>query len=161
MCFASVSAELPAELLCDFTVQITAVVSAHNDQSRPYNLTAIVASLNSPMDFSMYIQNFTHQVSRSVHPCPCYSVIFRLHILAAWHTLLQHKCPKCHEIDEHWCALAKNSVLVYASSNETPSLCRICGCINDHCLGVCFSFGRDARICWKVTVLTRPVTTAT
>lgn len=41
---------------------ITAVVSAHNDQSKAYNLTAVVASLNSPMDFSMYIQNFTHQV---------------------------------------------------------------------------------------------------
>lgn len=43
-------------------LQITAVVSAHNDQSKGYNLTAVVASLNSPMDFSMYIQNFTHQV---------------------------------------------------------------------------------------------------
>lgn len=43
--------------------QITAVISAHNDNSKPYNLTAIVASLNSPMDFSMYIQNFTHRVS--------------------------------------------------------------------------------------------------
>eukprot|EP00879_Flechtneria_rotunda_P001297 GHRR01001446.1.p1 GENE.GHRR01001446.1~~GHRR01001446.1.p1 ORF type:complete len:247 (+),score=60.42 GHRR01001446.1:128-868(+) len=41
---------------------ITAVISAHNDNSKPYNLTAVVASLNSPMDFSMYIQNFTHQV---------------------------------------------------------------------------------------------------
>jgi hypothetical protein len=38
------------------------VISAHNDASKAYNLTAIVASLNSPMDFSMYIQNFTHQV---------------------------------------------------------------------------------------------------
>ncbi len=43
--------------------QITAVISAHNDNTKPYNLTAIVASLNSPMDFSMYIQNFTHRVS--------------------------------------------------------------------------------------------------
>eukprot|EP00882_Tetradesmus_deserticola_P001591 GHRQ01001716.1.p1 GENE.GHRQ01001716.1~~GHRQ01001716.1.p1 ORF type:complete len:238 (+),score=114.57 GHRQ01001716.1:216-929(+) len=41
---------------------ITAVISAHNDASKAYNLTAIVASLNSPMDFNMYIQNFTHQV---------------------------------------------------------------------------------------------------
>lgn len=38
------------------------MISAHNDASKAYNLTAIVASLNSPMDFSMYIQNFTHQV---------------------------------------------------------------------------------------------------
>jgi hypothetical protein len=37
------------------------VISAHNDASKAYNLTAIVASLNSPMDFNMYIQNFTHQ----------------------------------------------------------------------------------------------------
>lgn len=43
--------------------QITAVISAHNDNTKSYNLTAIVASLNSPMDFSMYIQNFTHRVS--------------------------------------------------------------------------------------------------
>jgi hypothetical protein len=41
---------------------ITAVISAHNDNTKAYNLTAIVASLNSPMDFSMYIQNFTHRV---------------------------------------------------------------------------------------------------
>ncbi|KAF8062638.1 ssr1 [Scenedesmus sp. PABB004] len=41
---------------------ITAVISAHNDNSKAYNLTAIVASLNSPMDFSMFIQNFTHSV---------------------------------------------------------------------------------------------------
>jgi hypothetical protein len=38
------------------------VISAHNDNTKPYNLTAVVASLNSPMDFSMHIQNFTHQV---------------------------------------------------------------------------------------------------
>jgi hypothetical protein len=43
--------------------QITAVISAHNDNTKSYNLTAVVASLNSPMDFSMYIQNFTHRVS--------------------------------------------------------------------------------------------------
>jgi hypothetical protein len=41
---------------------ITAVISAHNDNTKPYNLTAVVASLNSPLDFTMYIQNFTHQV---------------------------------------------------------------------------------------------------
>lgn len=41
---------------------ITAVISAHNDNTKAYNLTAVVASLNSPMDFSMYIQNFTHRV---------------------------------------------------------------------------------------------------
>lgn len=45
--------------------QITAVISAHNDNTKAYNLTAIVASLNSPMDFGMYIQNFTHRVSRA------------------------------------------------------------------------------------------------
>lgn len=44
-------------------LQIKVVVSAHNDNSKPYNLTAIMASLNSPMDFSMYIQNFTQMVS--------------------------------------------------------------------------------------------------
>eukprot|EP00877_Chromochloris_zofingiensis_P008853 jgi/Chrzof1/4220/Cz14g03170.t1 len=43
-------------------LQIKVVVSAHNDNSKPYNLTAIMASLNSPMDFSMYIQNFTQMV---------------------------------------------------------------------------------------------------
>lgn len=41
---------------------ITAVVSAHNDASKAFNLTAVVASLNSPLDFSMHIQNFTHMV---------------------------------------------------------------------------------------------------
>ena len=44
------------------------MISAHNDASKAYNLTAIVASLNSPMDFSMHIQNFTHQVCAAL-PC--------------------------------------------------------------------------------------------
>lgn len=41
---------------------ITAVISAHNDNSKAYNLTAVVASLHSPTDYSMYVQNFTHMV---------------------------------------------------------------------------------------------------
>jgi hypothetical protein len=52
-------------------LQITAVISAHNDASKAYNLTAIVASLNSPMDFSMYIQNFTHQVCAALASIYC------------------------------------------------------------------------------------------
>jgi hypothetical protein len=43
-------------------MQITAVISAHNDNSKAYNLTAVVASLHSPTDYSMYVQNFTHMV---------------------------------------------------------------------------------------------------
>jgi len=51
-----------ANLLLPHPLQITAVISAHNDNTKSYNLTAVVASLNSPLDFSMYIQNFTHRV---------------------------------------------------------------------------------------------------
>lgn len=40
------------------------VVSAHNDAKTPYNITAMMGSLNSPTDFEMYIQNFTQQVGR-------------------------------------------------------------------------------------------------
>lgn len=58
---ASISTQ-PPDLPLALLAQVTAVISAHNDHSKPYNLTAVVASLNSPMDFEMYIQNFTHQV---------------------------------------------------------------------------------------------------
>ena len=37
-------------------------MSAHNDGGKPYNVTAVMGSLNSPADFSMHIQNFTQQV---------------------------------------------------------------------------------------------------
>lgn len=40
---------------------IKTVVGIHNDGSQPYNISAIMGSLNSPFDFSMYIQNFTVQ----------------------------------------------------------------------------------------------------
>ena len=43
-------------------MQIKVVISAHNDASKPYNITAVMGSLNSPMDFDLYIQNFTQQV---------------------------------------------------------------------------------------------------
>jgi len=42
--------------------EIKVVISAHNDASKPYNITAVMGSLNSPMDFDLYIQNFTQQV---------------------------------------------------------------------------------------------------
>lgn len=42
--------------------EIKVVVSAHNDAKTPYNITAMMGSLNSPTDFDMYIQNFTQQV---------------------------------------------------------------------------------------------------
>lgn len=40
---------------------IKVVVSAHNDGSSPYNVSMVMGSLNSPVDFSMHIQNFTQQ----------------------------------------------------------------------------------------------------
>jgi hypothetical protein len=43
-------------------MQIKVVISAHNDASKPYNITAVMGSLNSPSDFDLYIQNFTQQV---------------------------------------------------------------------------------------------------
>lgn len=42
--------------------EIKVVVSAHNEASKPYNITAMMGSLNSPSDFDVYIQNFTQQV---------------------------------------------------------------------------------------------------
>jgi len=42
--------------------EIKVVVSAHNDAATPYNISAMMGSLNSPMDFDLYIQNFTQQV---------------------------------------------------------------------------------------------------
>jgi hypothetical protein len=43
-------------------MQIKVVLGIHNDGSEPYNISGIMGSLNSPTDFSMYIQNFTQQV---------------------------------------------------------------------------------------------------
>lgn len=42
--------------------EIKVVVSAHNEGSKPYNITAMMGSLNSPVDFDLYVQNFTQQV---------------------------------------------------------------------------------------------------
>jgi hypothetical protein len=33
-----------------------------NDGSEPYNVSAIMGSLNSPVDFKRYFYNFTQQV---------------------------------------------------------------------------------------------------
>lgn len=40
---------------------VEVVVGLHNGASQPYNITAIMGSLNSPLDFGIYVQNFTHQ----------------------------------------------------------------------------------------------------
>ena len=37
-------------------------MSAHNDASKPYNLTAIMGSLNSPNDYNLFLYNFTEQI---------------------------------------------------------------------------------------------------
>lgn len=42
--------------------KIKIVLGIHNDAVEPYNITAIMGSLNSPMDFRIYVQNFTQQV---------------------------------------------------------------------------------------------------
>lgn len=47
---------------------VTVVLGVHNDASEAYNVTAILGSLNSPMDFRMYIQNFTQSVYLQVIP---------------------------------------------------------------------------------------------
>mmetsp|Transcript_36631 Transcript_36631/g.81524 ORF Transcript_36631/g.81524 Transcript_36631/m.81524 type:complete len:238 (-) Transcript_36631:670-1383(-) len=41
---------------------ITAVLGIHNDATEQYNITAIMGSLNSPNDFSIFVQNFTEQI---------------------------------------------------------------------------------------------------
>jgi len=42
--------------------QIEVVLGFHNEATMAYNVTAIMGSLNSPMDFSIFVQNFTNQV---------------------------------------------------------------------------------------------------
>lgn len=37
------------------------LVGFRNGANEPYNVSAIMGSLNSPLDFSIYVQNFTHQ----------------------------------------------------------------------------------------------------
>lgn len=37
------------------------MVGFHNGASTAYNISAIMGSLNSPLDFGIYVQNFTHQ----------------------------------------------------------------------------------------------------
>lgn len=39
---------------------IEVLVGFHNGASSPYNITAVMGSLNSPLDFGIYVQNFTH-----------------------------------------------------------------------------------------------------
>lgn len=105
------------------SLQITAVISAHNDNTKPYNLTAIVASLNSPMDFSMYIQNFTHRVGAKLcwlgwfadSPAALAVARLNLHVrfqrqsvgpldtaaVVAWQlTLAADIAPSCHPITD-------------------------------------------------------------
>eukprot|EP00798_Chlamydomonas_sp_ICE-L_P028292 gene28292-31402_t len=41
---------------------VDVVLGIRNDASEAYNVTSILGSLNSPMDFRMHIQNFTQQV---------------------------------------------------------------------------------------------------
>ncbi len=43
--------------------QVEVVVGLHNDGAEAYNLTMIAGSLNSPVDFTVYVQNFSHLVS--------------------------------------------------------------------------------------------------
>lgn len=40
---------------------VDVLVGFRNGANEPYNVTAIMGSLNSPLDFSIYVQNFTHQ----------------------------------------------------------------------------------------------------
>jgi hypothetical protein len=44
--------------------QVEVVVGLHNDGAEAYNLTMIAGSLNSPVDFTVYVQNFSHLVSQ-------------------------------------------------------------------------------------------------
>lgn len=48
--------------------KIKVVVGIHNEGSDAYNITAIMGSLNSPMDFKIYVQNFTQQLYFEVVP---------------------------------------------------------------------------------------------
>ena len=45
-----------------FASQTTVVLGFHNDGKEPYNVSAIFGSLNSPTDFSIFVQNFTQQI---------------------------------------------------------------------------------------------------
>jgi len=40
---------------------IDVIAGFHNGASQPYNVTAIMGSLNSPLDFGIFVQNFTYQ----------------------------------------------------------------------------------------------------
>jgi len=40
---------------------VDVVLGLHNSASQPYNISAIMGSLNSPLDFGIYVQNFTLQ----------------------------------------------------------------------------------------------------
>lgn len=42
--------------------QVRVVLGIHNDADVAYNISAIMGSLNSPTDFSIYVQNFTQQL---------------------------------------------------------------------------------------------------
>lgn len=41
---------------------VKVVVGIHNHASEPYNISAIMGSVNSPMDFSIYLLNFTQRL---------------------------------------------------------------------------------------------------
>ncbi|GAX75809.1 hypothetical protein CEUSTIGMA_g3252.t1 [Chlamydomonas eustigma] len=45
---------------------VSVVLGIHNDASELYNITAIMGSLNTPTDFSIFIQNFTQQIYHQV-----------------------------------------------------------------------------------------------
>ncbi len=55
-------------------VQADVVLGLRNEGSETYNISMIAGSLNSPVDFSVFVQNFTQMVSRisfegpGVHP---------------------------------------------------------------------------------------------
>ena len=62
-----VGSHAPVPFLCVFTIltrslQVEVVLGFHNEATMAYNVTAIMGSLNSPMDFSIFVQNFTNQV---------------------------------------------------------------------------------------------------
>jgi hypothetical protein len=45
--------------------QVEIAVGFYNEGAEPFNITLITGSLNSPLDFSMFIQNFTQMVRPS------------------------------------------------------------------------------------------------
>lgn len=46
--------------------QIKVVLGIRNDAIEPYNVSAVMGSLNSPIDFKRYFYNFTQQVRTQI-----------------------------------------------------------------------------------------------